>query len=191
MTASGATGDRARVLRQGSSELVLGHDAAVLSWRSLDGALPAMVGPAAPGSVLGFLDVEPCDVPTQHGARTLLRSPSGLVEVVDELVVAAEPVGRAAPGVALVRRVRAVGAVLDVTHRVAPAGISWRPLGRAVLGYLDGRKVTVDGGVAEVVDGGVTTRLQADAGTWTALTIAVDGHLPASTVDADPYRDGC
>ena len=172
------------MLRQGRAELVLTDAAAVLSWRLHDDAIPELVGPAAPGAAIGFVDVEPYESPRGHVDRTVLRSDGGLVEVRDALVVAAEPVGRAAPGVVLVRRVRGVDNPLDVLHRVELPGVRWNALGRTVFGYRDDRKVTVDGGATALSATGLTTRLRAEVGTWTALTIAVDGHLPASAVIA-------
>lgn len=184
MTTADPPSAQPRVLRQGRAELVLADDAAVLSWRLHDDAIRELVGPAAPGAAIGFVDVEPYESRLDAVARTALRSDGGLVEVRDALVVAAEAVGRAEPGVVLARRVRGVDAALDVLHRVELPGVRWHALGRTVLGYRDDRKVTVDGGATALSATGLTTRLRAGVGTWSALTIAVDGHLPASTVIA-------
>ncbi len=100
----------------------------------------------------------------------------------------AEPVGRAAPGVALARRVRCLDGPLDVVHEVRLAHLSsplaWRALNRVAFGYVGDRKVTVDGGDVAVAGADVTSRLIAGAGVWTVLTVAFDGHLPAQNAPA-------
>lgn len=92
--------------------------------------------------------------------------------------------GRAAPGIALVRLVRCLDGPLDVEHQtsVGPSSqalVRWRRFNRVAFGHRAGRKVTVDGGDLDVRDMQVTTRLRADVREWAALTVAVDGHLPA------------
>ena len=65
------------------------------------------------------------------------------------------------------------------------SSFGWRPLNRVVFGYVGERKMTVDGGVTEVADADVTSRLVSGAGVWTVLTVAFDGHLPARDAPAD------
>jgi hypothetical protein len=172
--------DELRVLAHHDVELVLDATAAVRAWRS---AGMTLVGPELPGSVVGFLGVAPRRAGSGSTARTTLTAACGRVEVRDRLEPA-EPVGRGAPGVALVRLVRCLDGPLDVVHRVALAGVGsgpllWTRLNRLAFGYLDGCKITLDGGEPDVQDLDVLSRLRADAGSWAVLTLAVDGHLPA------------
>lgn len=153
-------------------------------WTSHDRGLPPLVSPGSSGSQLGFLDVTPQRAEEEAG-RTVLLASCGTVQVRDRLVAAAEPVGRAAPGVALARAVSCLNGPLDLTHVVrlvrSPAygDVTWRSLNRLAFGYFADRKVTVDGGEVRSGDGEVTSRLRAEAGAWCILTVAFDGHLPA------------
>lgn len=173
-----------RRLRCGRSRLLLAPDATVTSWTGHDSRVPALVTAASPGSGLGFVGVLPRRAPSQGVARTQVQAACGLVEVWDLLVECAEPVGRAAPGVALARRVRCLDGPLDVTHSVRLASaqthgpVAWRPLNRVVFGYFAGRKVTIDGGDVAIQGTDVMSRLAADAGRWTVVTVAFDGHMP-------------
>lgn len=165
------------LIHEGSS-LVLGSTARVRSWRTDAGSL---VGPELAGTTVELRDVTARAAEHEMPARTLLTATCGTVEVLDRLVTAAEPVGRAAPGVALARLLRCLESPLDVElHAVlGTAQRRWTCLGRIAFGYLAGRKVTVDGGEINLLPGGLSTRLRAETATWTAVTIAVDGHLPA------------
>lgn len=149
-----------------------------------------MVAAASLGSGIGFVGVQPHRASTAGGARTHVVAACGIVEVWDQLMACAEPVGRAAPGVALARRVRCVNGPLDVTHQVSLARthtqdpVSWRQLNRIVFGFFGDRKVTVDGGEGRVRGEDVRSRLTAGPSIWTVLTVAFDGHLPASDASA-------
>lgn len=173
---------RGRTLVQLAARLRLADDAAVVSWQAHDPAIPHLVHPAQGSGV--FLErVTPRQVDDGPVMRTVVDAPCGVVEVLDALVVAAEPVGRAAPGVALVRLLRCTDGRLDV-EQVARIGgqadrVRWTPLNRIAFGHLAGRKVTVDGGELCVRDDVVRARVRAPAETWVAVTIAVDGHQPA------------
>lgn len=175
---------RPRLLLSGRSHLQLDADARVTLWTSHDPGLPPLVSPGSPGSQLGFLDVTPQRA-EEEPVRTVLLASCGTVQVRDRLVAAAEPVGRAAPGVALVRAVSCLDGPPDLTHVVrlarnpAYGDVTWRSLNRIVFGYFADRKVTVDGGEVRWCDGEVTSRLRAKAGAWCILTVAFDGHLPA------------
>jgi hypothetical protein len=175
---------RPRLLLSGRSRLHLDSDARVTLWTSHDPALPPLVSPGSPGSQLGFLEVTPQRA-EEEPVRTVLLASCGPVQVRDRLVPAAEPVGRAAPGVALARAVNCLDGPLDLTHVVrlvsSPAygDVTWRSLNRLAFGYFADRKVTVDGGEVMSGDGEVTSRLRAEAGAWCVLTVAFDGHLPA------------
>lgn len=173
-----------RVLRRGHAELRLAPDASVTSWRSSDPAMPPLVAPALQGSGLFFLDVAPVEAYAGSVTRTVLSGACGRIEVRDALLVAAEPVGRAASGVALVRLVRALDAALDILHRTAlgspaTAQARWTPLNRVAISHRMGRKVTLDGGRIDVHADVATSRLSGKVMTWTPLTVAFDGHLPA------------
>ncbi len=108
-----------------------------------------------------------------------------MLEVCDRLLAAAEPVGRALPGLALVRAVRCLDGPLDLTHQLSLARsgagteMRWWSLNRFVFGYFADRKVTVDGGEVSVQQSHVSSRLQADLARWRVMTVAFDGHLPA------------
>jgi hypothetical protein len=172
--------DELRVLVHDDVELVLDVTAAVRSWRS---AGVTLVGPELPGSVVAFRDVALRGAWSGATARTNLTAACGRLEVLDRLETA-EPIGRGAPGVALVRLVRCLDGPLDVEHRVALGDVRSRPLpwtrlNRVAFGYLEGCKITLDGGELDVQDLDVLSRLRADAGSWAVLTLAVDGHLPA------------
>jgi len=175
---------RPRLLRSGRSHLQLDSDARVTLWTSHDPGLPPLVTPGSPGSQLGFLDVTP-QCAEEEPVRTVLLASCGTVQVRDRLLPAAESVGRAAPGVALVRAVSCLDGPLDLKHSVrlvsspVHGDVTWRSLNRIVFGYFAGRKVTVDGGEVRSGDGEVTSRLRAEAGAWCLLTVAFDGHLPA------------
>jgi hypothetical protein len=182
-----APSDEIRVLRRGCSSLDVAADGAVVRWQSHDRALPLLVDPAAdipcgaafPGAVPVTQDRR-C---SGASACTTLRLGGSVVEVQDWLVAAAEPVGRAQPGTALVRLVRCRDAALDVVHRLRLSPqLDWFPLNRLAVGYLRERKITVDGGSLTLTGSDVHSRLQAPPRAWAALTVAVDGHLPA---DAD------
>ena len=166
------------------ARLCLADDAAVVSWHAHDPAIPHLVHPAQGSGV--FLErVTPRRVGSRPPVSTVVDAACGVVEVLDALVVAAEPVGRAAPGVALVRLLRCTNGPLDV-EQVARIGgqadrVRWTSLNRIAFGDLAGRNVTVDGGELSVRDDVVRARVRAPAGTWVALTIAVDGHQPADT----------
>lgn len=174
-----------RVLRRGRSSLALAADGAVVRWRSHDSELPLLVDRGADAdsgaAFRGALPGGGQDGPS--AARTDLRWPGSSVEVQDRLLQAAEPVGRAEPGTALVRLVRCRDAALDVEHelRLLPE-LRWFALNGLAMGYLDQRKITVDGGAVEVRGPAVVSRLQAPPQAWVAITVTVDGHLPA---DAD------
>lgn len=79
-----------------------------------------------------------------------------MLEVCDRLLAAAEPVGRALPGVALVRAVRCLDGPLDLTYQLSLARsgagteMRWCSLNRFVFGYFVDRKLTVDGGEVSV-----------------------------------------
>lgn len=166
------------------ARLCLADDAAVVWWQAHDPAIPDLVRPAEGSEV--FLDsVAPRQVEEGPVMRTVVDAPCGVVEVLDALVVAAEPVGRAAPGVALVRLLRCTDGPLDVVQVARIGGkadrVRWTSLNRIAFGHLAGRKVTVDGGELAVRDDAVRARVRAPAGRWVALTIAVDGHQPADT----------
>lgn len=108
-----------------------------------------------------------------------------MVEVCDRLLAAAEPVGRALPGVAFVRAVRCLDGALDLTHQLSLARsgagtqMRWWSLNRFVFGYFADRKLTVDGREVSVQQAQVSSRLQADLGRCSVMTVAFDGHLPA------------
>ena len=179
-----------RMLVAGRSELWLAPDAGVVTWRSRDRDDLVLVGPSAPGAAVGFVGVRPRAARGGDVALTTLTTTTGAVEVLDGLVDAAEPVGRAVPGVALARLVRSLEGALDLLHRVSLADgssrpVAWTPLNRLALGYVGGRKVTVDPGDTAVEAHAVISRLRAPARRWVPLTIAVDGHLPA---EADTCR---
>lgn len=185
---------QSRLLRCGHSRLQLEPDAGVVLWSAHDPDLPPLVTPDAPGSRLGFLDVGPRHA--QPGLTELL-APCGVVQVRDLLVQADEAVGRAAPGVALVRAVRCLDGPLDLTHVVrlartsAHVDVVWQSLNRIAFGYFAGRKVTVDGGEVIPRGGHVSARLRAEPGTWCVLTVAFDGHLPADPALATTlFADG-
>lgn len=170
--------DGLRVLTHAGSILALSSTARVHSWRT---EAVSLVDPELAGTTVELGGVTAASV--EHGvpARTLLTAECGTVELLDRLVSAAEAVGRAAPGVALVRLLRCLDGPLDVALQVsvgAPS-VPWTRLNRVAFGYLAGRKVTVDGGELDVRGSLVTSRLRAERGAWTALTVAVDGHLPA------------
>ena len=176
-----------RVLTRGHAGLQLAADCSVTSWHAHDPAIPQLVSPGSPGSGVGFREVEPHAAWSGDSARTVLSAACGLVEVRDRLVVAAEPVGRAAPGIALVRLVRCLQGPLELVHGTSLGGVStrvrWQSLNRIAFGYLADWKITVDGGEVGGFDTEVTTRLRADIREWTALTIAVDGHLAADVAE--------
>lgn len=182
---SGAAGSDDRVLRLGRSSLVLAADGAVVRWRSHDATLPLLLDRATDArSTAAFLGTAPHTAAGEDsapGACTALRSPAGVVEVRDWLVPAAEPVGRAQPGTALVRLVRSQDAPLDVVHRLrllAPDP-GWFAMNGLAIGYVGERKITVDGGAVALAGPSVDSRLRAAAGSWAVVTVAVDGHLPA------------
>lgn len=190
VTARRPPADGLRLLTVGPAELQLAQDCSVVSRRAHDEAVPALVAPAPSPSGISFCDVAPHSSWSGPTARTVLTGACGRIDVRDALVSAAEAVGRAAPGIALVRLVRCLDGPLDVEHRtsIGPSSqalVRWRPLNRIAFGHLAGRKVTVDGGELDVGDTQVTTRLRADVREWAALTVAVDGHLPA---DAEHCR---
>lgn len=176
---------RSRLLLRGRSRLRLETDASVTLWTAHDPDLPALVTPASPMSGMRFLDVTPQRAWPGDPARTQLLTSRGRVQVWDRLVQAAEPVGRAAPGVALLRRVRCLDGPLDLTHeiRLAPdparGDLTWRSLNRLAFGYFADRKVTVDGGQVSAQGERVSSRLGAEAGAWCVMSVAFDGHLPA------------
>jgi hypothetical protein len=99
--------------------------------------------------------------------------------VCDGLLLAAEPVGRAAAGVALVRPVRCLDGPLDVVHVTrlhdGSAAVQCNSLNRVAIGYVAQRKITVDGGEIAVEDLGATTRSPRRRQAWTALTIGWTG----------------
>jgi hypothetical protein len=174
-----------RVLRWGCSSLDVAPAGAVVRWQSHDPALPLLVDRSA--------DVRsgatfPAAVPVAQdrgcsGARacTTLRLIGSVVEVQDWLVAATEPVGRTQPGTALVRLVRCLDGALDVVHRLRLSPqLDWFPLNGLAVGYLQERKITVDGGASRLTVATVHSRLQAPPHAWAALTVAVDGHLPAN-----------
>lgn len=161
---------------------MLDDEAAVRTWWSPQ--TRALVAPELAGSTVPFCDVAGSTASAGATARTTLLTGSGAVEVVDRLAPA-EPVGRGAPGVALVRLARGLDAPLDLVHRTClgrPGALRWTILNRLAFGYLDGWKITVDGGEIAVRGGAVETRLRAEPGQWCALTVAVDGHLPAEVL---------
>lgn len=171
--------DELRTLAHERSELTLDGEAAVRTWWSPQAQ--ALVAPELPASGAAFRDVVRLRASAGATARTSLLAGCGQVEVVDRLAPA-EPVGRGAPGVALVRLVRGLDTPLDVAHRTClgrPGALRWTILNRLAFGYLDGCKITVDGGEIAVRGGALETRLRAEPGQWSALTVAVDGHLPA------------
>lgn len=178
-----------RLLSADGWALELAPDATVVRWRAPEPAMPPVVSAGA-GAGCGLRAAVPVAAELAGHARTVVQAPCGAVEVRDALVVADEPVGRARPGVALVRLVRGLDHALDVEHwsrlggDAAPA-VRWRQLNRLAIGHLAGRKVTVDAPGVSVAGTTVTARLRAAAGSWVALTIAVDGHLPA---DAEACR---
>lgn len=197
MTVSAAVDEPGhRRLRHARSVAVLAPDATVTSWSAHDEGLPPLVTPAHPGSGVGFVGVRAHRAWTAAGARTQIVAACGIVEVWDQLRECAEPVGRAAPGVALARRVRCLDGPLDVAHRVSLAPthmqdpVAWRPLNRIVFGYSGDRRVTVDGGEGHVRGDAVTSRLTAGPGIWTVLTVAFDGHLPAGDAAAAWWPSG-
>jgi hypothetical protein len=174
-----------RLLIHGRSRLRLEVDARVTLWTGHDPDLPALVSPQSPMSGLAFVDVTAQRAWRGLPARTELWASCGRVQVRDQLVRAAEPVGRAEPGVALVRLVRCLDGPLDVTHETRLArtqgdtAIRWWSLNRLVFGYFAGRKFTVDGGDVSGRDEVVFSRLRAGPGAWCVMTVAFDGHLPA------------
>lgn len=182
---SGGPASDDRVLSLGRSSLVLAADGAVVRWRSHDPTLPLLLDRATDARSGGtFLSTAPHSGGSRDsplGACTALRSPAGVVEVRDRLVPAAEPVGRAQPGTALVRLVRSQEAPLDVVHRLRllPPDPGWFVLNGLAIGYVEERKITVDGGAVTLTGPTVDSRLQAPAGSWAAVTVAVDGHLSA------------
>lgn len=192
MTAStdGRATSRPRRLRHGRSEVLVAPDATVTRWTSHEEGLPPLVAPASSGSGLGFIGVQPDRAwpAVVIGARTRVVAACGTVEVWDQLMECAEPVGRAAPGVALARLVRCLDGPLDVTHEVRLAhtsgSLAWRPLNGVAVGYVSDRKVTVDGGDTEMVGADVRSRLISGVGVWTVLIVAFDGHLPARNTPA-------
>ncbi len=176
---------RSRLLLQGRSRLRLELDASVTLWTGHDPDLPALVGPESPMSAMAFVDVIAERAWRRLPARSELLAACGRVQVRDQLLAAAEPVGRAEPGVALVRLVRCLDGPLDVTHDIRLArpqrcgDIGWRSLNRVVFGYFADRKITVDGGEVSLRVDRVSSRLRADAGDWCVMSVAFDGHLPA------------
>lgn len=175
--------DDVRVLRRGRSSLEVAADGAVVRWRSHDAALPLLVDRAASAqSGAAFAGALPGRTgAVAAGLSTVLHLPDGSVDLLDGLVPATEPVGRAEPGTALVRLLRGRDTALDVVHRLRllPQGVTWFRLNGLAMGYLQERKITVDGGAVQLRDAEVQARLQAPAGAWAALTVTVDGHLPA------------
>jgi hypothetical protein len=176
-----------RVLRRGCSSVDVAADGAVVRWRSHDPALPLLIDPTAdiPGGAafLGAVPVHHDCLRSRATACTTLRLRASVLEVQDWLVPAAEPVGRAQPGTALIRLVRCRDAALDVVHRLRLSPqLDWFTLNRLGVGYLRGCKITVDGSSVSLTGASVDSRLQAPPGAWAAVTVAVDGHLPA---DAD------
>lgn len=182
--ARGAT-SRSRLLLHGASRLRLEPDASVTAWTSHERDVPPLIHPLASGSGLGFVGVTADRHWHGEPARTRLVSPCGLVEVCDRLVGAAEPVGRASPGVALVRAARCLDGPLELTHQLrlarSDAGTEapWWALNRVVVGYFADRKVTVDGGEVSIRQAQVSSRLRSDVNKWSVMTVAFDGHLPA------------
>lgn len=176
--------DDVRVLRRGHASLSVGRDGAVVRWRSHDPALPLLVDREADvDSSAAFRGARGRSSQEACGAPAVLRWADTSVELHDRLVEAAEPVGRAEPGTALVRLLRCPDAVLDVEHelRLLPQ-LRWSTLNGLAIGYLDQRKITVDGGAVEVRGRTVVSHLHAPPQAWAAITVTVDGHLPA---DAD------
>lgn len=180
--------DEVRVLRLGRSSLAVSVDGAVVRWQSHDDALPLLVDRSADvhsGAVFeAVTGTRDTTGDRQEVVCTALRLGGAVVEVQDRVMPAAEPVGRAQPGTALVRLVRCPEAALDVVHRLRllPSDLRWFTLNGLAVSYLRERKITVDGGTVALRSGNVTSRLRAPQGAWAALTVAVDGHLPA---DAD------
>lgn len=84
------------------------------AWTAHDRDLPPLIDPLGSGSGLGFVGVTAERAWQGEPARTRVVSSCGLVEVCDRLVSAAEPVGRASPGVALARAVRCLDRPLDL-----------------------------------------------------------------------------
>ncbi|MBA3618061.1 MAG: hypothetical protein H0W56_00395 [Acidothermales bacterium] len=184
MSAARGAISRSRLLRHGGSRLRLEPGASVTAWTGPERDLPPLIDPLTCGSGLSFVGATPDRCWRGDPARTRLLSPCGMVEVCDRLLTAAEPVGRALPGVALVRAVRCLDGPLDLTHQLSLASgagteMRWWSLNRFVFGYFVDRKVTVDGGEVSVQQAQVSSRLQADLGRWSVMTVAFDGHLPA------------
>lgn len=179
--------DEIRVLRRGCSSLDVAADGAVVRWQSHDLALPLLVDPAAdiPGGAAfsGAVPVRQDRLRSEASACATLSLRGSVVEVQDWLVAAAEPIGRAQPGTALVRLVRCRDAALDVVHRLRLSPqLDWFTLNGLAVGYLRERKITVHGGSVRLTGATVDSRLQAPPRAWGAMTVAVDRHLPA---DAD------
>jgi hypothetical protein len=179
--------DATRVLGPGCSSVDIAADGAVVRWQSHDPALPLLIDPAAdiPGGAAfpGAVPVRQDCPRSGAGACTTLRLRASVLEVQDWLVATAEPVGRGQPGTALIRLVRCLDAALDVVHRLRLSPqLDWFSLNGLGVGYLRGCKITVDGGSVRLTGASVDSRLQAPPGAWAAVTVAVDGHLPA---DAD------
>lgn len=190
VTSQRTPADGLRLLTVGRAELQLAQDGSVVSWRAHDQQVPDLV-PPEPASGISFCEVAPLSSESGPTARTVLTGSCGRIDVRDALVGASEPVGRAAPGIALLRLVRCLDGPLDLEHRTSigpstSALVRWRRLNRVAFGHLAGRKVTVDGGELDVRHTRVRTRLRADVREWAALTVAVDGHLPA---DVELCRD--
>jgi hypothetical protein len=182
---SHARSNRPRLMIHGRSRLRVEVDAGVTLWTGHDPDLPALVSPQSPTSGLAFRDVTAQRAWRGLPARTELLASCGRVQVRDQLLGAAEPVGRAEPGVVLARLVRCLDGPLDLTHGIRLArtqgcgGVTWRSLNRLVFGYFPGREVTVDGEEVSVRDERMSSRLRAGPGAWCVVTVALDGHLPA------------
>jgi hypothetical protein len=181
-----ARSNRPRLMIHGRSRLRVEVDAGVTPWTGHDPDLPALVSPQSPTSGLALRDVTAQRAWRGLPARTELLASCGRVQVRDQLLGAAEPVGRARN-----RAWRwpawsgAVDGPLDLTHDLRLArtqgcgGVTWRSLNRFVFGYFAGRKVTVQVGKVSVRDERVSSRLRADPGARCVVTVAFDGHLPA------------
>lgn len=178
---------RRLTLADGAVEI--GCDGAIPSWKTHSRGVPDPVPPGLTGAI-EFLGVRSRHRPGARDATPMaIDAACGIVEVADGFERAAEPVGRGAPGVALVRLVRCLDAPLEVSCRIMlgdlASPVRWMALNGIAFGYLGDRKVTVDGGELDVGKHCVLSRLFAPTKNWAALTIAVDGHLPA---DVDVCR---
>jgi hypothetical protein len=175
-----------RVLLRGCSSVDVAADGAIARWQSHDPALPLLIDPAADipegAAFPGAVPVRQDRARTGASACTTLRLRASVLEVQDWLVATAEPVGRGQPGTALIRLVRCLDAALDVVHRLRLSPqLAWFTQNGLAVGYLRGCKITVDGSSVRLTGASVHSRLQAPPGVRAAVTVAVDGHLPADT----------